>query len=89
MEISPSTMQLQAHSDASYNSEAGGKSRAAGILYFSVNPNGPLNGIIDVFSTIIKTVCSAVAEAEYASLFLTGHAATSLRHTLLDLGYTQ
>jgi hypothetical protein len=89
VEISASDMQLQAHSDASYNSEAGGKSRAAGILYFSVNPNGSLNGIIDVFSTVIKTVCSAVAEAEYASLFLTGHAATSLRHTLIDLGYPQ
>lgn len=87
--ITASKMQLHAHSDASYQSESQARSRAAGIIYLGDGPSSKICGIVDIFSVIIPTVCSAVAEAEYAALFLTGHAATSIRHTLLDLGYPQ
>jgi hypothetical protein len=87
--IRPSDMQLKGQSDASYLSETMARSRAGMILYFSINEDGTINGIIDAASTIIPTVCSSVAEAEYAALFLAGKEITSARHTLHDLGYPQ
>lgn len=47
------------------------------------------HGIIDAASVIIPTVCSSVAEAEYAALFLAGKEVVSARHTLHDLGFPQ
>ena len=87
--LRPSNMQLCAQSDASYNSESGARSRAGGILHFGLNSDGSINGAIDYISCIIPTVCSASAESEYAALFLIGREATSARHILHDLGYTQ
>ena len=82
-------MQLQAQSDASYLGETLARSRGAGLLYFGSNSDGSVNGVIDTFSSIIPTVCSSVAEAEYAALFMLGKEVTSARHTLHDLGYSQ
>jgi hypothetical protein len=88
--IRPSNMKLCAQSDASYHSESGARSRAGGALYFGLNStDGSINGAIDYISTIIPTVCSSAAEAEYAALFLVGREATSARHILHDLGYPQ
>jgi len=87
--IRKSDMQLQAQSDASYLSETQARSRAGMVLYFGINDDGSINGIIEASSCIIPTVCSSVAEAEYAALFLAGKEITSARHTLHDLGYPQ
>lgn len=87
--ISASDMKLKAQSDASYLSESNARSRAGGILYFSLLANGSINGAIDYISCIIPTVCSSVAEAEYAALFLVGKEVASARHILHDLGYPQ
>jgi hypothetical protein len=93
-----SNMQLYVHSDASYNSEPGSRSRAGG--YFSLGdpsfqgsdlpPNASsVNGAIAVISKIIPTVCSNVAEAEYAAMFINGQSAESIRQSLEDLGFPQ
>jgi hypothetical protein len=85
----PSNMQLCGQSDASYISETGARSRSGGILHFGLNRDGSVNGAIDYMSCVIHTVCSSVAEAEYAALFLLGREATSARNILMDLGYPQ
>ena len=87
--IKASNMQLCAQSDASYLSETKARSRAGGMLYFGLTAEGAVNGAIDYISMIIPTICSSVAEAEYAALFLVGRAITSARHILEDLGYSQ
>jgi hypothetical protein len=94
----PSNMQLTAHSDASYHSESGARSRAA--CYFFLGPDHyqgieessvipKMNGCVHFSSTIIPTVCASGVEAEYAALFLTGQAAEPIRQALFDLGYPQ
>ena len=88
-EIRPSNMQLCAQSDASYLSEHGARSRAGAVLYFGLTSDNTINGMIEYISTVIPTVCSSVAEAEYAALFLTGRAITNIRTILEDLGYPQ
>jgi hypothetical protein len=87
--ISASDMKLKAQSDASYLSETEARSRAGMLLYFGIHDDGRVHGIIDAASVIIPTVCSSVAEAEYAALFLAGKEVVSARHTLHDLGFPQ
>jgi hypothetical protein len=89
IEIYPSDMQLCAQSDASYLSETSARSRAGAILYFGLTPEQSINGAIDYISQVIPTVCSSVAEAEYAALFLTGRAVTYVRNILEDMGHRQ
>lgn len=87
--IQASDMQLCVQSDASYLSERGARSRAGAILYFGLTDDGNVNGAIDYISTIIQTVCSSVAEAEYAAIFLAGRETINARNILQDLGYPQ
>ena len=89
IEIYASDMKLHAQSDASYLSETEARSRGGGVLYFGLTPQHTINGAIDYISCVIPTVCSSVAEAEYATLFLIGKAVTSARLMLEDLGYPQ
>jgi hypothetical protein len=67
-------MQLRGHSDASYLTRSNSRSVAGGIFYCSDvdSPHGYINGGLLAISTIIPTVVSSVAEAEYAALFLCG-----------------
>ena len=83
------TMQLCAQSDASYLSEHGARSRAGAVLYFGFTEEHAINVMVEYISTVIPTVCSSVAEAEYAALSLTGRAITTIRNILEDLGYPQ
>jgi len=92
LEYHPSDMRLILSSDASYLSEPCSRSRAGGIHFLSsLGPasTAPLNGAIDIVSSIIPTVVSAASEAELAALFLNGQAAMPTRQTLQDLGYPQ
>ena len=52
-------------------------------------PPPPINGAIEVLSTIIPTVVSSASESEIAALFLNGQIGTPTRLTLSDLGYPQ
>jgi hypothetical protein len=91
-----SDMQLKLHSDASYLSEPEARSRAGGFHYLGNNqpiiasdPPEPANGAILVVSNIMKMVVASAAEAELGALFFNGQEATTLRTTLLELGYPQ
>ena len=89
----PSDMKLRITSDASYNSEQGARSRAAGyfdLIKHQEDPYAePLNGNILVLSQLIDCVVASAAEAEYAALFINGQEGIRIRATLTDLGYPQ
>jgi hypothetical protein len=90
--IQPSNMVLAVHSDGSYLSESGSRSRAGGIHFFRPTkpvPTFPMNSPILVLSKILPCVLASAMETEYASLFLNAQHAVQLRNTLADLGYTQ
>ena len=90
MRIRASDMKLVCHSDASYLSESEARSRAGGILFLgNCADNEAPNAPICFISVIIPTVVASATESEYASAFLVGQAATSIIHTLTDLGYPQ
>ena len=69
-----SDMILNIHSDASYLSEPGGKSRAAGHFFLGWIPHDGepirLNGAFFTLCTILKFVAASAAEAELGALFL-------------------
>ncbi len=63
-------MVLLVHTDASYLSGPGGKSRAAGHFYLlNRNDEDFNNGAILTLSTIIKHVMLLVSEAKLATLY--------------------
>ena len=69
-----SDMVLNVHSDASYLSERGARSRAAGYFFLGWAPvDGEpirLNGAIIVVSAILRCVAASAAEDELGALFL-------------------
>ncbi len=69
-----SEMILNIHSDASYLSEPGGKSHAAGDFFLGWLPRDGapicLNGTFFTLCTILKFVVASAAEAELGTLFL-------------------
>jgi hypothetical protein len=92
----PSEMILHIHSDASYLSEPGARSRAGGLFFLGNNllkssaPISPvINGAIHINSQIMKNVLASAAEAEVAACFLNAQDACMLRTTLTDLGHQQ
>jgi hypothetical protein len=88
-----SSMVYHVHSDASYLSESGARSRAGGRHYLgdaaSARDSCVVNGSVLDVSTIIDVVCSSAFEAEYGALFINGKEAAAIRATLADLGYPQ
>ena len=85
-------MRIVIWSDASYLSEPKSRSRAGGFHHLTSNGDpltAPVNGAIDIVSSIIPTVVSSAAEAELAGLFLNGQLGLASRTTLADLGYPQ
>ena len=86
----PSDMILKVASDASYNSETNGRSRAANFKFLGRDDDPTfINGPIECVSTIIPTVVTAASEAEYAGVFIAGKGAISLRYTLNELDCIQ
>lgn len=78
------------HSDASYLSEPGARSRAAGLHYLTnAGENPPINGPVAVLSQVLDVVVSSSCEAEYGALFTNGRLGVPIRNTLEDLGYPQ
>jgi len=90
MRIRASNMKLVCHSDGSYLSESEARSRAGGILFLGdCADDAAPNAALTFISVIIPTVVASATETEYASAFLVGQAATSIVHTLTELGYPQ
>lgn len=85
-----SDMRLVCHTDASYLSESGARSRAGGVLFLGTYDNDTaVNGSIECMSSIIPVTVSSAAEAEYGAAFAVAKEAEGHRLTLLDLGYPQ
>ena len=86
--IRASKMVLLTHSDASYHSESEARSRAGGHIYFGDHQNDIVpNAAVSNISVIIPTVAASAVEAEYASAFIVGQAATSHRLRLLSAAH--
>ena len=88
-----SEMVLNIHSDASYLSAKGAKSRAAGHFFLGAVPiDGKpifLNGAIFTLSTILKMVAASAAEAELGALFMNIKEGRIIRLTLAEMGHPQ
>ena len=83
-------MILAIHTNASYLSELGGKSRAAGHFYLTnQNDEDFNNGAILTLSSIIKHVMSSASEAELAALYYGCKQAAPIRVTLEEMGHPQ
>lgn len=83
-------MRLIVHSDASFNSETGARSRTGALFYLGdYDDDTKVNGPVLCLVAILHLVVASAAEAEYGGLFAAGQTATSLRHSLQDLGYPQ
>jgi hypothetical protein len=83
-------MILAVHTDASYLSETGGRSRAAGHFYLTNQNDKDFNNrAVLTLSSIIKHVMSSASEAELASLYYGCKIAAPLRTTLKEMGHTQ
>ena len=81
-----SDMILAIDADASYLGETGARSRAACTFKFVTKDNPDYsNGLIECISTIIPTIVTCAAEAEYAGLFIAGQTGLQYRYTLSDL----
>jgi hypothetical protein len=84
-------MVLYIISDASYLSRSNARSVAGSLFYCGNYAADPLfvNGALLAVSSIIPTVCTSVAEAEYASAFIAAQRGIWLRQVLTALGYPQ
>ena len=86
-------MVLNIHSDASYLSAKGAKSRAAGHLFLgAVSIDGKpifLNGAIYTLSTILKMVAASAADAELGALFMNIKEGRIIWLTLTEMGHPQ
>ena len=84
-----SKMILHVHSDASYLTAPGAKSRIAGYYYLS-NEAGTLdNPPFYVLCQLLKTVLASAAEAETAGVFFNAREIIYLRRHLETLGHPQ
>ena len=94
-----SDMILHVHSDASYLSVHGARSRVGGFFFLSqsppptgytaTSPQPPTNGPIHVNSIIMQNVMSSAAEAELGALFHNAKDAAMLRNILHAMGHAQ
>jgi hypothetical protein len=85
-----SNMVLAAHSDASFLTEHGSRSRAGAHIFLSEDDPIPRNnGPILTISQIIKFVMASAAEAELAGLYITAREMIPLRNALEEMGWKQ
>ena len=88
--FSASDMVLAVHSDASYHSKPGARSRAGGHFFLSsdtVHP--PNNGAILTIAKFIKNVMSSAAEAELGALYIMAREVVYILQILQELGHKQ
>eukprot|EP00804_Cyclotella_cryptica_P004183 CCRYP_014549-RF/>CCRYP_014549-RF protein AED:0.42 eAED:0.42 QI:0/-1/0/1/-1/1/1/0/277 len=85
-----SSMVLAAHSDASYLTEPGSRSRAGAHIFLAENDPVPRhNMLVLTISQIIKYVMASAAEAELAALYITARELIPLRNALVEMRWTQ
>ena len=93
-----SDMVLHLHSDASYLSEPGARSRVGGHYFLSKNSTDPtkppitdsaLNSPIHTVSKILHNVMASAVEAEIGATFHNGQEAVPIRTTLQNIGHPQ
>jgi hypothetical protein len=85
-----SAMILAAHSDASFLTEPGSRSRAGAYIFLSEDDPIPrINRPILTSATIIKFVMASAAESELAALYLTAREMIPLCNALLEMGWPQ
>ena len=85
-----SSMILAAHSDASFLTETGSRSRAGAHIFLSEDDPIPRdNGPVLSISHIIKFVLASAAEAELAALYTTAREMIPLRNALNEMGWPQ
>jgi hypothetical protein len=85
-----SSMVLAAHSDASYLTEPGSRSRAGAHIFLSEDDPVPRHNMpVLTISQIIKYVMASAAEAELAALYITARELIPLRNALEEMGWTQ
>ncbi len=83
-------MILAAHSDASYLTETGSRSRAGAHIFLSEDDPIPRdNGPVLSISQILKYVMASAAEAELAALYTTAREMIPLRNAIEKLGWKQ
>jgi hypothetical protein len=86
-----SDMILNIHSNASYLSAPGARSRTGGYFFLGSLPvdGDPIkiNGAIHITCTILKLVAASAAEAKLGALFLNAQEAKVLCLTLDELGH--
>ena len=87
----PSDMILKAHTDVSYLSEPGAKSRFGGHFYMGKRPARSIttNGPVLNTASILRNIVSSAAEAEYGGMFMNARAALPLQQALIEMGYKQ
>ena len=81
---------LAVHTNASYLSEPGGKSRAAGHFYLTNrNDKHFNNGAVLTLSSIIKHIMSSASEAKLAALYYGCKQAIPICIALKEMGHKQ
>eukprot|EP00804_Cyclotella_cryptica_P029516 CCRYP_011300-RG/>CCRYP_011300-RG protein AED:0.04 eAED:0.04 QI:0/-1/0/1/-1/1/1/0/346 len=85
-----SSMVLAAHSDASYLTEPGSRSRAGAHIFLSEDDPVPQHNMpVFTISQIIKYGMASTAEAELATLYITARKLIPLRNALTEMGWRQ
>jgi Reverse transcriptase (RNA-dependent DNA polymerase) len=86
-----SDMILKIHSDASYNSEPGARSRLGSHFYLGNrnSDNDTKQGTILASTAIMQAVLSSASEAEIGAIYENTKKAAILRVTLEEMGYPQ
>ena len=82
-------MVLACHSDASYLSEPGARSRAGGNFFLSSNAAMLANnGAVLNIAQIIKAVMASAAEAEIGAMYRNAREVVPQRMTLSEMGHS-
>jgi hypothetical protein len=85
-----SDMILAVHSDASYLSKAGARSRVGGHFFCSKDSKNPSNnGTVHTVSKILKTVMSSAVKAELGALYINAREAAPMHQLLKEMGHKQ
>ena len=83
-----SDMVLACHSDASYLSELGARSRSGGHFLLSSNAEmSANNGAVLNIAQIIKAVMTSAAESEIGAMYINAREAVPQRMTLSEMGH--
>ena len=86
-----SDMILKIHTDASYLSEHGARSRVGGYFFLGDNNDNDsdINGPIAIECSILKNIVSSAAESELGGVFTNATRACGLRTALNEIGHPQ